>query len=159
LSKVLSAASRRHFQVNNTVRRAKITVSADGSGIVSQAGKISPSRVNRATCGHVQSASGHIDDPWADRVAIRHRSEFVEGGQRPAGRASPGDHRVRVLGLRARPDLTQPHRRPRDQPRSAPARRVQATTGTPSPTHKRAKRGYGCARLILTLERLVQSVF
>jgi hypothetical protein len=40
LSKVLSGPSRRHFQVKNTAHRPKITVSADGPGIVYQAGTL-----------------------------------------------------------------------------------------------------------------------
>jgi hypothetical protein len=49
LSKVLSAPRQRHFQVNNTARRPKITVSADGQGILSQAGALLLAETLRVT--------------------------------------------------------------------------------------------------------------
>ena len=46
---VLSAPNRRHFPVQNTARRPKITVSADGKGIVSQAGVLLLAETLRVT--------------------------------------------------------------------------------------------------------------
>ena len=40
MSGVLSVPSRRHFQVNNSARAARVLVSADGRGLVSQAGTV-----------------------------------------------------------------------------------------------------------------------
>ena len=49
MSKVLSAPSQRHFPVKNTARRPKITVSADGQGLVSQAGALLLAETARVT--------------------------------------------------------------------------------------------------------------
>ena len=49
MSKVLSEPSRRHFAVQNTACRPKITVSADGSGIMSHAGAVLLTRAWRVT--------------------------------------------------------------------------------------------------------------
>ena len=40
MSRVLSAPSQRHFPVKNNARSTKITVSADGRGLVSPAGAV-----------------------------------------------------------------------------------------------------------------------
>jgi Transposase DDE domain group 1 len=49
LSKVLSAPSEGTFQMKITARRPKVTVSADGTGIVSQAGAVLLTQTLRAT--------------------------------------------------------------------------------------------------------------
>ena len=49
MSKVLSAPRQGTFQVNNTARRPKITVSADGQGILSQAGALLLAETLRVT--------------------------------------------------------------------------------------------------------------
>lgn len=40
MSKALSVPSRRHFQMKNSARAARVSVSADGQGLVSQAGAV-----------------------------------------------------------------------------------------------------------------------
>jgi hypothetical protein len=49
LSKILSAPSRRHFPAKNTACRPKIIVSADGPGLVSQAGALLLTQVLQVT--------------------------------------------------------------------------------------------------------------
>ena len=105
MSRVLSAASSKGtFQVKTTARRAKITVSADGSGIVSQAGGLLLAA----------DAAGHGPGPgpvgglarWRPPRAVHDPGKIVT--DLAVALALGGDCLADVAVLRAQPELFGP---------------------------------------------------
>jgi len=104
LSKNLSALSRRHFQMQNTSRRPKITVTADGTGIVSQAGGLLLIRALRAT-GLDRGLSVALER-WRPGRAVHDPGKIIT--DLVVALALGGDCLADAAMLRAEPDLFGP---------------------------------------------------
>jgi hypothetical protein len=104
LSKVLSAPSRRHFQGNNTARRPKITVSADGKGIVSQSGAFMLAEAARVTGLDQGLAAGLAR--WRAPRAVHDPGKILTDLVMTL--ALGGDCLADVAVLRAQPELSGP---------------------------------------------------
>ena len=92
------------FQVQNTVRRAKITVSADGTGLVSQAGVLLLAETARVT-GLGEGLSGGLAR-WRAPRAVHDPGKIVTDLAMTV--ALGGDCLADVAVLRAQPDLFGP---------------------------------------------------
>jgi hypothetical protein len=104
LLKVLSAPSRRHFPVKNTPRHPKITVSADGKGLVSQAGALLLLETLRAT-GLGQGLSAGLAR-WRAPRAVPDPGKIVT--DLVVALALGGDCLADIAVLRAQPELAGP---------------------------------------------------
>jgi Transposase DDE domain group 1 len=104
LSKVLSAPSRRHFSGNDTARRLKITVSADGQGLVSQAGTLLLAEAARVT-GPGRGLPAGLARCRAPRV-VHDPGKIV--ADLVVALALGGDCLADIAVLRAQPELAGP---------------------------------------------------
>ena len=104
MSRVLSAPAEGTFQVKNTVRRPKITVSADGKGLVSQAGALLLAEAARVT-GLGQGLSDGLAR-WRAPRAVHDPGKILTDLVMTL--ALGGDCLADVAVLRAQPELAGP---------------------------------------------------
>ena len=104
MSKVLSAPAEGTFQMKNTARRPKITVSADGRGIVSQAGALLLTQTLRVT-GLDRGLSAGLAR-WRPPRAVHDPGKIV--ADLAVAMALGGDCLADVAVLRAEPELFGP---------------------------------------------------
>ena len=103
MSKVLSAPAEGTFPVNNTARRPKIIVSADGSGILSQAGAVLLAKTLHVTGLDRQLSAGL--QRWQAPRAVHPGKIFADLA---AAVALGGDCLADIAVLRAQPGLCGP---------------------------------------------------
>jgi len=104
LSRACPRQSERHFQVKTTGRRTKITVSADGSGIVSQAGGLLLARTLQLT-GMDRGLSAGLAR-WRPPRAVHDPGKII--ADLVTALALGGDCLADVAVLRAQPGLFGP---------------------------------------------------
>jgi DDE family transposase len=104
LSRVLSVPSRRHFQVKNSARGTRVAVSADGRGLVSQAGAVLLWETMRVT-GLGRGLSGALG-PWRAPRAVHDPGKIV--ADLAAALALGGDCLADIAVLREQPELAGP---------------------------------------------------
>jgi hypothetical protein len=104
LSKVLSCQTEGTYSMQNTVRRAKITVSTDGKGLVSQAGGLLLAETARVT-GLGQGLSGALAR-WRAPRAVHDPGKILT--DLVMALALGGDCLADVAVLRAEPELAGP---------------------------------------------------
>ncbi len=102
--RVLSAPSRRHFPVKNNARSTKITVSADGRGLVSQAGAVLLWETLRVT-GLGRGLSAALER-WRAPRAVHDPGKII--ADLAASVALGGDCLADIAVLREQPGLAGP---------------------------------------------------
>ena len=104
MSRVLSAPSQRHFPVKNNARSTKITVSADGRGLVSQAGAVLLWETLRVT-GLGRGLSAALER-WRAPRAVHDPGKII--ADLAASVALGGDCLADIAVLREQPGLAGP---------------------------------------------------